>query len=85
MEQEHGKDFVYLDEHEEDVHNLQLMYEDLEENYHLAVSALAGFIAFLEYDKWYYALPVSIVLYVLLRKFHSKNVFDKDIRHDRKN
>ena len=78
---EHGKDFVYMEEHENDVHNLQIMYDDLEENYHLFASAMAGLLTYLEYDKWYFALPVTIVLYLLLQRFHSKNAFDNDVRN----
>ena len=81
---EHGKDFVYLEEHEEEINNLQLMYESLEEDYHLHISGLAGITTYFAFDKWYYAIPLAIALYILLRKFHSKQVFDKDIRHGRK-
>ena len=65
------------DEYESRLGELELMHEDLELEYHLFISLLAGISAGLYWQNWTVTLLVPVSMYVVLRIFFAKKLFSK--------
>lgn len=68
------------EEYENRLGELELMHEDLELEYHLIISFLAGISAGLYWQDWMVTLLVPITIYIVLRIFIAKRLFSKSLR-----
>ena len=69
------------EEYESRLGELELMHEDLEQEYHLLASFLAGISAGFYWNDWLVTLLVPLSLYVVLRMFFAKKLFSNNIAH----
>ena len=73
-------EIISTEDHETIVGELELMHQNLEEEYHLVICVLGAIILHLTYNNWWLTTLLPIVALIILRQFIAKRLFNRGIK-----
>ena len=74
------EELITRDDHDSIVGELQLMHQNLEAEHHLFICVFGAIIMHLIYNNWWLTILLPISVFIVLRKFLAKKLFDQGVK-----